>query len=87
MDYLDIEGILRRHILKIWMRGARDILPEHLQVYQKDHASSRSLTYRHSTLFMKAVELVRLGDAKDEAYENLDGLFRLLFARRFSGDR
>jgi hypothetical protein len=53
----------------------RDVLPEHLQVYQNDHASSRSFTYLLSTLFIKALELVRLGEASAEAYERLDGLF------------
>uniref|UniRef100_A0ACD5Z8E9 Uncharacterized protein n=1 Tax=Avena sativa TaxID=4498 RepID=A0ACD5Z8E9_AVESA len=75
MDYLGIEEILAQHLLKRWTRDARDILPAHLKVYQNDHASSRSFTYRHSTIFRKALELVRLGDASAEAYENLDGLF------------
>jgi hypothetical protein len=75
MDYLGVEEIPRRHILKRWTRDARDVLPEHLEVYQNDHASSRSFTYRHSLLYKKALELVRLGNASAEAYEKLDSLF------------
>jgi hypothetical protein len=75
MDYLGVEEIPKRHILKRWTRDARDVLPVHLEVYQNDHASSRSFTYRHSLLYRKALELVRLGDASAEAYEKLDSLF------------
>uniref|UniRef100_A0ACD5ZBL6 Uncharacterized protein n=1 Tax=Avena sativa TaxID=4498 RepID=A0ACD5ZBL6_AVESA len=75
MDHLGVEEIPAKHILKRWTKDARDILPQHLQVYQNDHATSRSFTYRHSAIFMKALELVRLGDASAEAYEKLDGLF------------
>lgn len=49
-------------------------MPEHLQIYQNDHALSRSFTYKHSTLLMNAIVFVRLGDASAEAYEKLDGL-------------
>jgi hypothetical protein len=75
MDYLGVVEIPKRHILKRWTRDARDVLPGHLEVYQNDHASSRSFTYRHSLLYKKSLELVRLGDASAEAYEKLDSLF------------
>ena len=41
-----------------------------------DHASSRSFTYRHLTLYMQVVQLMRLGDASAEAYDRLTELFR-----------
>jgi hypothetical protein len=75
MDYLGVEEIPKRHIMKRWTRDARDVLPGHLEVYQNDHASSRSFTCRHSLLYRKALELVRLGDASAEAYEKLNSLF------------
>jgi hypothetical protein len=75
MDYLGIEELPKRHILKRWTRDARDILPEHLRVYQKDQGRMRSFTYRHSRIYKKALELVRLGDASVEAYERLEELF------------
>jgi hypothetical protein len=77
MDYVGVEEIPKRHILKRWTRDARDVLPGHLEVYQNDHASSRSFTYRHSLLYRKALELVRLGDANAEAYEKLHSLFEI----------
>jgi hypothetical protein len=75
MDYLGIEELPKRHILKRWTRDARDILPDHLRVYQTDQGRAKSFTYRHSRIYKKALELVRLGDASVEAYEKLEGLF------------
>lgn len=46
-----------------------DILPQHLQVYQRDHAGTQTMTHRHTTLYVHAMELVRLGDACVVAYE------------------
>lgn len=34
------------------------------------------MTYRHSNLYILAMELVRLGDASSEAYEKLVTLFK-----------
>ena len=64
MEYMGVEEIPKRHIMKGWTRDARDVLPTHLQVYQNDQSASRSFTYRHSTFDMQALELVRLGHAK-----------------------
>ena len=61
--------------LKRWMRGARDLLPGNLVQYHRDHLRKRSFTYRHSTLYMKAMELVRPRDASAEAYDKLYGIF------------
>jgi hypothetical protein len=71
MEYMGIDEIPKRHILKRCTMDARDVLPEHLQVYQNDHVSTRSFTYRHSSMYKKALGLVRLGDASVEAYEKL----------------
>jgi hypothetical protein len=46
-----------------------------LGVYQKDQGKTKSFTYRHSRIYKKALELVRLGDASVEAYEKLEELF------------
>jgi hypothetical protein len=75
MDYLGIEELPKKHILKRWTRDARDILPGHHSVYQKDQGKTKSFTYRHSRIYKKAVELVRLCDASVEAYEKLEELF------------
>ena len=55
--------------MKRWTRDARDVLPSHLQIYQRDHAGSRTMTHRHTALYVHAMELVRLGNASIEAYE------------------
>lgn len=69
MDVLGYTEIPAKLILKRWTRDARDVLPSHLQIYQRDHAGSRTMTHRHTTLYVHAMELVRLGDASAEAYE------------------
>jgi hypothetical protein len=75
MDYLGIEELPKRHILKRWTRYARDIQPEHLRVYQIDQGRTKFFTCHHSKIYKKALELVRLGDPSVEAYERLEGLF------------
>lgn len=70
MDVLDIEEIPERHIVKRWTKDARDILPGHLAHYQKDQSVNQSSTCRHSTLYLQAMEVVRMGDASAEAYEH-----------------
>jgi hypothetical protein len=51
------------------------VLPDHVKAYQKDQGKTKSFTYRHSRIYKKALELMRLGDASVEAYENLEQLF------------
>lgn len=80
MDYVGVTRIPSKHILKRWTREARDILPEYLRHYQKDEAHGKAVTYRHSSLYILAMELVRLGDASAEAYEKLVTLFKGNFA-------
>lgn len=66
MHVMDVQGyteIPQQLILKRWTRDARDMLLPHLQIYQRDHAGSRTMTHRHT------MELVRLGDSCVEAYE------------------
>ncbi|CAM0946453.1 unnamed protein product [Alopecurus aequalis] len=57
------------HILKRWTRDARDVLPPHLAMYQKDNSAMHSKTFRHSLLHTSAVESVRLGDTDFECYK------------------
>ncbi|KAM3213448.1 hypothetical protein ACQJBY_066058 [Aegilops geniculata] len=68
MEILPVEEIPAKHILKRWTRDARDIFPQHLAQYQKDNSLNLSSTCRHSTLYMKALEVVRMGDASAEAF-------------------
>lgn len=69
MEYLKVKEIPPDHIVKRWTRDARDVLPEHLQLYQRDKNAARSITFRHSNLYVNAMELVRIGDANVAAYE------------------
>jgi len=59
-----IHEIPRKHIIKRWTINARDILPPHLEHYQKDKGSLHSQTLRHSNLYLSALEVVKLGDSK-----------------------
>lgn len=76
MDYLGMTTIPKKHVVKRWTKDARDILPEHLQHYQKDQITISTLTFRHNRIYVQALELVRLGDASVEAYDTLMGLFK-----------
>jgi hypothetical protein len=80
MDYVGVAEIPKKHVLKRWTRDARDVLLAHLRHYQRDEARGKPVTYRHSTLYILAMELVRLGDTSSEAYEKLVGLFKENFA-------
>ena len=68
-DFLGIDRIPSKHILKRWTKEARDILPDHLAHLQKDKISANSKTFRHSNLYTNALEVVRLGEANTSAYE------------------
>lgn len=69
MDHVGVQEIPKRHILKRWMKDARDILPQHIAHFQKDQAANQSFTCRSSTLYLHAMELVRIGDSSISAYE------------------
>jgi hypothetical protein len=76
IDFIGIEEIPKKHILKRWTREARDILPAHLKHYQRDESRGKPVTYKHSTLYVLAMELVRLGDTSSEAYDKLISMFK-----------
>lgn len=69
MVHLGIQKIPEKHILKRWTVDARDILPSNLIHYQKDRASAKSVSMRHSRLYLKALELVKMGDSNIAAYD------------------
>jgi hypothetical protein len=62
MEHLDIKEIPEKHILKRWTRDAKDVLLDHLAHYQRDRMNKQVFTYRHSRLYMMAMQLVRMGD-------------------------
>ena len=55
--------------MKRWTLNARDVLPPHLEHYQKEKAALHSQTLRHSRLYLTALEVVNLGDSNVNAYE------------------
>ncbi|XP_044325819.1 protein FAR1-RELATED SEQUENCE 9 isoform X1 [Triticum aestivum] len=68
-DFLGIDRIPSKHILKRWTKEARDILPDHLAHLQKGNISVNSITFRHSNMYTHALEVVKLGDANPVAYD------------------
>jgi hypothetical protein len=79
MEILHLEEIPKHHIVKQWTRDSRYILPEHLVQYQKDNSLNLSFTCRHATLYLKAMEVVRMGDASAACYDHMHaGLEALL---------
>lgn len=69
MDHLAVKEIPDKHVMKRWTKDARDILPDYLAHYQRDQMSKKTFTYRHQTIYLKAMQLVRLGDASADSYE------------------
>ncbi|CAM0954116.1 unnamed protein product [Alopecurus aequalis] len=66
MIHRSVQKIPQYHVLKRWTVDARDNLPPHLRHYQKDHVSS---TFRHSALYLAALEFVQLGDSNAAAFD------------------
>uniref|UniRef100_A0A453BLH5 Uncharacterized protein n=1 Tax=Aegilops tauschii subsp. strangulata TaxID=200361 RepID=A0A453BLH5_AEGTS len=73
MNHVGVLEIPKRHILKRWTKDARDILPQHIVHFQKDQAANQSFTCRSSTLYLHAMELVRIGESSISAYELVFG--------------
>ncbi|XBI57134.1 hypothetical protein VPH35_038600 [Triticum aestivum] len=69
MGYVVVKEMLKRHILKRWTKDARDILPRHLAHFKRNQVVNKSFTCRSSTLYLHAMELVRLGDSSVMTYE------------------
>ncbi|XBI26690.1 protein FAR1-RELATED SEQUENCE 5-like isoform X1 [Triticum dicoccoides] len=64
-----LSKIPEKHIMKRWTRDARDVLPAHLVRYQRDRGPPSSDTFRHHTMYMKALECVLLGDSNVKCYD------------------
>ncbi|XP_044376274.1 uncharacterized protein [Triticum aestivum] len=81
MEILYLEDIRAKHILKRLTKDARDILHQHLVQYQRDNSVNLSFTCRHSTLYPKAMEVVRMRDASAAAFDHVfAGLDALLLS-------
>jgi hypothetical protein len=71
MSELRLSEIPKKHIMKRWTIDARDVLPDHLKHYQKDVGQHENHTYRHSKMYIAALELVKMGDMNMTAYDAL----------------
>jgi hypothetical protein len=69
MSELRLSEIPKKHIMKRWTIDARDILPDHLKHYQKDVGLHETHTFRHSKMYIAALELVKMGDMNVAAYD------------------
>lgn len=74
LDFIGAKEIPAKHVVKRWMRDARDVLPPHLTQYQKDSMQNNPFSYRHFTMYMHRMEFVRLGDTS-VAHNRLMELF------------
>ncbi|XP_044332067.1 protein FAR-RED IMPAIRED RESPONSE 1 isoform X1 [Triticum aestivum] len=66
--HLGVREILEVHIMKRWTKNACENLPEHLMIYKACNSALKDATYRHSSLYSKALEIVQMGDKNTEAY-------------------
>ncbi|XP_048568039.1 uncharacterized protein LOC125548498 [Triticum urartu] len=67
-----------RHILKRWSIHGRDNLPGHLNHYQQDMGPPDAPTFRHSAMYITALEAANMGDRNPAAFEFMMlGLFEL----------
>jgi len=55
-------------ILQRWTKKARHMLPEELAQYRKDNPALLAQTYRHSSLILKALRFVEMGDSNAESH-------------------
>ncbi|XP_047064014.1 protein FAR1-RELATED SEQUENCE 7-like [Lolium rigidum] len=69
MIFLRIRAIPPLHIVKRWTVDARDILPDHIKHYQKDMGPPEASTFRHSAMYITALELVHMGDSNPDSFE------------------
>jgi hypothetical protein len=69
MLHLKMREIPEKHIVKRWTRNARDVLPDKLVRYQKDQGHNKLASFRHTRLYIKALECVQLGDSNVNCYE------------------
>lgn len=68
MVHLKLRAIPERHIVKRWTKNARDVLPDKLLRYQKDQGPPKASSFRHTRLYIKALECVQLGDSNVQCY-------------------
>ena len=58
-----VEALPENMILQRWTKHARHMLPQDLAQYSRDNPALRVQTYRHSSLILRALRLVEMGDS------------------------
>ena len=51
-----------------WTKLARHVMPADLAQYKKDNPALLAQTYRHSSLLLKALKFVDMGDSNAESH-------------------
>jgi hypothetical protein len=69
MVQLGVSEVPKAHILKLWTRKARDLLPGELRCYQQDTLCIESMTYCHTYLYVNAIEVVKDGNRDLGAFD------------------
>ena len=55
-------------VVQRWTKKARHVLPEELSQYKKDNPALLAQTYRHSSLLLKALQFIEIGDNNAESH-------------------
>jgi len=55
-------------IMQRWTKLARHVLPADLAQYNRDNPALLAQTYRHSSLMLKALKLVDMGDSNAQCH-------------------
>ncbi|XP_039817512.1 protein FAR1-RELATED SEQUENCE 9-like isoform X3 [Panicum virgatum] len=55
-------------VVQRWTKKARHVLPEELSQYKKDNLALLAQTYRHSSLLLKALQFIEMGDSNAESH-------------------
>jgi hypothetical protein len=69
MIQLGVYEIPKAYINKRWTRSARDILPDRSKTYQKETLCLQSMTFRHSFLYVNAIDVVQDGNKDLVAFD------------------
>lgn len=68
MISVGLKSIPEPMVLQRWTRRATSVVPPHLAEYGQSNPALLAQTYRHSALFVAALELVKLGDSNVESF-------------------
>jgi len=58
----EVQELPENMIFQRWTKHARHMLPQDLAQYSRDNPALLAQTYRHSTLILRALRLVEMGD-------------------------